>query len=802
VALPLQLRYAVRLLVKNPGFSLAAILVLALGIGANTAIFTVVRAVLLAPLPYKDPDRLVRLFESRVVADNPYNVVSPENYRDWLAQASSYEQMAAVGGIGFALSSASGQLPELLTAQMVSANLFDTLGVRPARGRVFTPEEDSLEAPRLTILSDALWRRRFASDPNVIGANIRLDGENYSVIGIMPPGFDYPGPGIQLWVSMWRHEPKGSQHSRGNHHLSIVGRLKPGVTVSQANTELDGIARRIHQAALAKGELTGKGAAVSPLAERTVARVKPMLVMLVGAVACVLLIACVNVTNLLLTRALARRREVAIRAAIGATRGQLLRQFLTESLLLAGIGAALGIWLAIWATDALVRRAGDIPRIEEAGINSDVFWFTVSVALLTGIVVGLAPALASSRVDLTSTMQEGGRASTPGKRTGLFRDTLVAVEVALSLMLLIGCGLLLKSFLKLRSVDAGYTADRVLTMGISLPSSRYSTNPQRVAFFETMLERTRSIPGVLAAGMVTIPPLAGHWSDESITIEGRPPLPPGQFQQALNRTADPDYFRVLGIPLKQGRFFTSADRLDAPPVMIISEAFARAYFPGEDPLGKRVILGGPREIVGVVGDVRKQLQLDPEPTMYSPLFRGSASNTTLVVRTAGDPASLAIPIQKELGRLDSDLPAISVRTMDQIAEGGTGQRRFGLTLLTLFAGLAVVLAAIGLYGVLSYSIEQRTAELGIRLALGASTGQIARMVLWQGMKPAALGIVAGLAGGAAATQLLETLLYGVKPADPQVLAGVVALIVLVSAAACLVPAWRSTRIDPVVALRS
>jgi putative ABC transport system permease protein len=667
---------------------------------------------------------------------------------------------------------------------------------------VFTAQEDVLEGPLVAVLSDALWRRRFAADPNIVGSNIRLDGENYSVIGIMPPDFAYPDAGTQVWVSLWRQLSKQAQHSRGNHRLNILARLKPGVTVAQARTELDGIAKRIYQTSLNTGEVTGKGANVTTLAEQTVARVKPMLVMLSGAVACVLLIACVNVTNLLLTRALARRREIAIRAALGATRGQLLRQFLTESLLLAGCGAALGIALAMWTTVALVRRAGDIPRIEHAGVNSEVLWFTIAIAFLTGVAVGLAPALSSSRADLAGTMQEGGRSATIGKRTSWLRDSLVAVEVALSLVLLIGCGLLLKSFVKLRGVDAGYSAEHVLTLRVALPASKYATDAQRVVFFETLLERTRALPGVESAGMVTVVPLAGHWSDETFTIAGHPPLAPGQFLDALTRTADPDYFRTLGVPLKKGRFFTRADRLEQGNKAIVSEAFVQKFMPGEDPIGQHINLGGPREIVGVVGDVRKLQAIDPQPTMYYPLLRGGASSTTLVIRTAVAPEFLAIPAQKELGRIDPDLPAIDVRTMDQIAEGGTTQRRFGLTLLSLFAGLAVVLASIGLYGVLAYSIEQRTTEMGIRIALGASAGKLARMVLWQGLKPAGIGIAIGLVGGAAATRLLETLLFDVKPADPQVLAAVVVLLLLISAMACFVPAWRSTRIDPVVALRN
>jgi predicted permease len=805
VTAPLQLRYALRVLAKTPVFTLAAVLVLALGIGANTAIFTVVRAVLLAPLPYRDADRLVRLYERFVVSgDEAYNVVSPQNYRDWIDQSQSFEQIAAIGDASFTLTSADGTLPEVINGEFASANLFPTLGVTPALGRAYASSEDDLKAPLLAVIGDSLWRRRFAADPSVIGSQIKLNGVSYTLLGVMPPGFDYPASGTQIWVSLWRHLQANSQHSRGNHRLSLVARLRSGVSVAAAGTELEGIAQRIHQLALNTGEITGKGANVAPLAEMMVARVRPTLLALFGAVACVLLIACVNVTNLLLARAAARRREVAIRAALGAGRRQLLAQFLTESLLLSISGAGLGLLLASWGSSTLIRMAGDLPRIDGAGVNGVVLWFTLAIAILTGVSVGLVPAFSASRVALASAMHEGGRASTAGRSRTLFRDALVAAEVALSLMLLIACGLMLKSFARARAVDAGYSVHDAITLRVVLPSSRYRSDAQRLAFYETLLERVRALPGAVSAGLVTIPPLAGHWGDQTFTIVGRPPLPPGQFMDALNRSADPDYFRTLGIPLKRGRFFEPTDRLDHADKAIISEAFVSTFLPGEDPIGQHIQLGTSIfEIVGVVGDVRKVVELEPQPTMYFPQFSGSAGSNviTLVVRTQGDPNALAMPVQRELSRLDPQMPATAVRTMEEIADNAVKQRRFTLVLLSLFAGLAVLLASIGLYGVLAYNTQQRTGELGIRMALGASGTAIVRLVLAQGLKPALAGILIGLAGGAAATRLLESLLFGVKPSDPQVLAGVVIVIAAVSAAASLLPAWRATRIDPATALR-
>ena len=797
-----DVRYALRTLSRNPGFSLAAILVLALGIGANTAIFTVVRAVLLAPLPYRDPGRLVLLYERNVIGETAFNVVSAPNYLDWQRDARSFEQMAIWGDWSSSLSAHDGGLPENVKGAICSYNLFATLGVQPALGRAFLPEDDTADAARSVIISDAFWRRRFAADPRVIGSQIRLDDKPHTVIAVMPAGFDYPTSDTQEWLPVWQNVPANAKQQRGNHRFNVVARLKPGIRVEQARTEIDNLARRIKQQN--PTTLTGEGGNAVSLADRIVARVRPLLITLLGAVACVLMIACVNVANLLLARAAGRKREIAIRSALGASRVQLAKGFLWESLLLSIGGAGCGLILAAFGTDLLIKMAGAIPRIEAVRVNGTVLWFTAIVAVLTGIVVGLVPAFASMRAGLAQPMQEGGRSSTASRGRALFRDVLVAVEVALSLMLLIGAGLMLKSFQKLRAVDPGFIPDRVLTIGsVTLAGDRYK-RAQKTEFYETLVAKVSAMPGVESAGLVTWLPLGGHWSDTTFTIEGRPPLAPGQFLDALVRSADPGYFHAMGIPVKRGRVFTAADRLEAADKAIISESMAARFFPNEDPIGKRLRMSETDvfEIVGIVGDVKSNLASPMEPAMYFPLLRGTLSSATLVVRAVGDPNTLSLPIQRVMHNLDPDLPAVTVKTMDETAQGATSQSRFGLTLIALFAGLAVFLASIGLYGVLAYSTQQRTNELGIRVALGAASSDITRLVMAQGMKPAAIGIIGGLAGGAAATRLLQSLLYEVNPTDPAVITLVVALLAIVAMAACFIPALRASRIDPVVALRA
>ena len=798
-----DIRYALRALSRNRGLSVAAILVLALGIGANSAIFTVIRAVLLAPLPYHDPDRLVRLYERDVVSSgNPTNVVSAPNFYDWRDTAASFSSMGLYAEQNANYSPSDGGLPEKLAASICDAGFFPTLGVQAALGRTFREEDDRLDADRVVVISSALWRRRFSGSPKALGSTVRFDGEAYTVVGVMPSAFDFPSTAVQVWFPVSRVLKPNFKQMRGNHRFNAVARLKPGVGVSQARTELDGIARRIKEQN--PTSLTGKGANVLLLADRMVARVRPMLLVLLGAVACVLLIACVNVGNLLLARAVAARREVAVRAALGAGRARIARQFLTESLLLSLGGAALGTVFAVFGTAALIRMAGYIPRIETVRVNLAVLAFTAGVAVLTGLAVGLVPAWTSSMASLTEAMQEGGRSSTAGRGRTLFRDCLIAVEVALSLMLLTGAGLMLKSFTKIRAVDPGFHPERVLTVDFSLPAQHYPDPSKTAQFYRDLLDRVRATPGVQSAGLVTVAPLQGHFMDTTFTVEGRPPLPTGQFLDAVVRSADPGYFQAAGIRVVRGRVFTAAEWLEAGNKSVITESMAAAFFPNEDPIGKRFRLSDKDlfEIVGIVGDARQNLASAPEPAMYFPILRGTVNFASLLVRAAGDPNLLSLPIQKEMRSLDPDLPAVTVRTMDEIMWGSTEQNRFGLILIGLFALLAVILAAIGLYGVLAYSVGRRAGELGVRMALGADGLAIIRLIVLQGLKPALAGIVVGLLAGSVANGWIRTQVYEVSPGDTAVAATVAVLLIAITLLACIIPAWRASRIDPSSALRS
>ncbi|HLK69744.1 MAG TPA: ABC transporter permease [Bryobacteraceae bacterium] len=796
-----DLRYAFRKLLRTPGFTLAAVLVLALGIGANSAIFTVIRAVLLAPLPYPHPERLVNLFERNVVSETAFNTVSAPNLYDWQRDAHGFEQMAFYGEYGTSFWPDDGGLPENIRGAICSYNLFATLGAQPALGRTFTAADDVRGATPVVIISDSLWKQRFGGRPEVIGQKARLGSEPHTIVGVMPAGFDYPRAEVQVWLPVWQKVPTQARQERGNHRFMALARLKPGVSVEAARTELDGIAQRIRQQH--PEELTGKGANVVRMDERMVSGVRPMLLVLLGAVACVLLIACVNVTNLLLARAVSRRREVAVRVALGANRAQIVKQFLAESSILSLAGAVLGLGIAMAGTGVLIRMAGYIPRIQNLQVNGAVLSFTAAVSLAVGVAVGLVPALWSWRAGLASAMQEGGRSATAGRRRGMFRDALVAAEIALSLMLLAGAGLMLKSLSKLHGVAPGFATERVLVVDFSLPGSM-KPEARVAAFYRDLVEQVRSQPGVQSAGLVTVAPLAGHFMDFTFTIEGRPPLPQGHFLDAVVRSADPGYFQAMGIPVKRGRVFNDADGLEAAGKAVISESMASTFFPGEDPIGKRLRIGDPPtcEIIGIVGDTRQNLAQAPEPVVYFPLYQGRFTFASLMVRAAGDPNLLSLPLQKILRSLAPDMPAVTVKTVDEMMDGATSQSRFGLTLIALFALLAVGLAAIGLYGVLAYSVGQRTSEFGIRMALGAAAPEITRLVLWQGLKAASIGIAAGLAGAMATARLLRSVLFEVSPNDPWVMLAVAALIALVAIVASFVPTWRATRIDPVAALRA
>ena len=806
-----DVRFALRQLRNHPGFAIVAVLVLALGLGGNAAMFSVVNAVLLQPLPYADPQRLVALFERDVVGDEPFNVVAPANFLDWQKQARNFEQIAASGETAFNLASATGSFtPERIHGSYCSANLFATLGVAPVLGRSFRDEEDRPGAARVAVIGYDLWQHRFGGAPDVIHRQIRLDSELYDIVGVMPRNFAYPYRTVKAWVPIERHLNAETLQSHSYHMLTVIGRLRPGVSVEQARAEIDGIARRFKQEH--PEEVAGKGGNAVPLYDYSVKGVRVSLLVLFGAVGCVLIIACVNVANLLLTRALGRQREVAIRSAVGATRVRIVRQLLTESVILSLLGGAGGLVLASLVTDALAAHAPDaayLPGIDRIGVDQWVFLFTFGIAFLTGIAAGLFPAFQGSRSDIVESLK--GRSVSTGRSHARFRDVLVAAEVALSLVLLAGAGLLLRSFSRLQNVHTGVRTDHTLTMAIALPEASYKTRAQVSGFYRQMIERVQALPGVQAAGLVTCAPVDGHCGDNVFEIEGRK-LPPGKLIDALYRQADPGYFKAAGIPLLEGRTFTprdgtGLDDMDPPlGVVVVSESWAKSFLPGEDPMGKRMYFQrdsatrkNPHfEIVGVVGDVVKHLDAPVQPTMYFPLANHEAY---IVMHTSGDPHSVASAARHEINALDHDLPVFEIRTMDEIIGHSAQNREFSVLLLGLFAALALGLAAIGLYGVLSYIVSQRTAEIGIRMALGAPSSEVRRLILVQGMKPALVGIAAGLIGAAFGTKLLSGLLFGIGAGDPLTFVSVPLVLLTVAVIACLIPAIRATRIDPTFALR-
>ena len=798
-----DIRFAARGLRRDAGFACLAILTLALGIGVNTSLFTVVNSVLLHPLPYPEPDRLVSLFERSVGTDSDEdNPVASGQFLDWQRDATSFQQMSLVGDDSANLSDGGGTLPEAIETRWCSYNLFSILGVQPVYGRFFTQDDDRAGANGTVVLSYGLWKRRYASDPATIGRTILLNTKPYTVIGVLPSWFDYPDTRVQLWLPVAQVTAERDQSSRGSHRFYVTARLKPGVTVAQASAELDAIQQRIHRQF--PDELVGKHARAYSLHETLVHDVRTTLYVLMGAVVCVLLIACLNVANLFVARAATRRRETAVRAALGGSRRRLIQEQLTESLLMTLLGGALGTLLAYAGVRWLVALRGDLPLINSIHFDRETLFFTVAITLLSGIFAGLLPALFGTRMETFSPLKESTRSIGGGRTRTRLRTVLLTAEVSLTVVLLIGAGLLLKSFAELRSVNMGCATASVLTMGISLPDAKYDYGPPKTEFFDNLLSRVRSTPGVSAAGFVTVVPGNGHFSDNTFSIEGRA-TQPGEFLDAAVRSADPDYFRAMDIPLRRGRYFANSDQRENANGMVISESMARQFFPGEDPLGKTLIIdwnGHPHyEIVGIVGDVISDLNHPPEPTMYVPLNEGRDGTGTLVVRSNRDVTALAVPVQKEVAAIDPDLPVSDVLTMEDIIGKSASGARFDALLILLFAALALLLAAVGLYGLLSYLVTQRTSEIGLRVALGAQQSGVLRMMLVDGLRPTVIGLILGLAGGAASAQLIRGLLFNVHPLDPLIFVAVTAVIVGVALAAGFAPAWRASRLDPMDALR-
>ena len=812
-----DLRYSWRSLWRSPGFTLVALLTLALGIGANSSIFSVINAALLKDLPYPKPDQLVLLFERGVVkkSGGP-GPASLANFLDWQAQSHSFAAMAAERENQFNLGGAErGFMPERIQGAICSWSLFPTLGVQPLLGRPFTREEDKHGARAVAVISYGLWQRRFGGSPDVLNRRLRLDSENYDIVGVMPRGFTYPERKVDVWAPVQHVLDEETITSRGSHQFYVIARVRDGISRQQALAELDAVAHQVYTAH--PGELIGRGAAMRPLSEEGSRDSKTALLVLFGAVGCLLLIACVNIANLLLARGSERRRELSIRAALGAGRARLQGQLLTESVLLSLLGAAVGLVLAYGFTTFLAARApvllqrSDIDTTAEIGLDIWVFLFTAGVALLTGLATGLVPAWQAARTDLTAGLKESGRSSTANRSQRRFRGTLVMVEVALSVVLLVAAALLLRSFGELRNVNPGVNIDRVLTAGLSLPEARYAKREQVSAFARQVVDRLQSLPGVRSAGLVSCLPVGGYCGDRIFNIDGRP-QPPGEFVYALYRAVSPGYFAAAGIPLLAGRTLNQQDNIgfdDEHPrdsAVVISQSMARKFWPNQDALGQRIRFGDEKgshyRVVGIVGDVRIRLDEDPQPALYTSLYEGSETDFHALIHTLGDPVAIAGAVRQAISGLDPDIPAFEIRTMASVLDESAARREFTAFLLGMFAALALALAAVGLYGVLSYAVAQRTAEIGIRMALGAAHSQVRRLVLLEGMRPALAGVILGIIGAAWATQFLRTLLFGVSTRDPATFIAVPVLLLSVAIAACAIPAWRATRVDPATALRS
>jgi predicted permease len=799
-----DLRFSLRTLRRTPGFTVIAILVMALGIGANVALFTVVRGVLLKPLPFDHPDRLVMLYEAGLHEDDTAgsNLVSGGMYAEWKNQNRSYSSLALAQGIRVGLSGSGGQLPEKLYSALFSWDLLRTLGVQPALGRDFTQADDSPAANGTVLLSWGLWKRRYGGDPAILNQTIILDARPFTVIGVMPAWFDFPDPSTQLWTPVYHDEPENTMISYSDHMFSVVGRLKPGVSAAQGVADLSIISQRIHNAHL-NDPFVFRSAMSRPLLEHIVGEIKKPLYVLLDATCCLLLIACLNVANLLVARAAARRKELAIRTALGGGWLRLMCERLMECLLLSVSGGALGLLLAFAALHWLTQTRQDLSRVESIHIDGVVAAFTVGVIVLCALFSGLIAAFSTSDKRILGALHEAARSVSGGSARATLRRVLLTLEVGLTVILLIGAGLLLKSYERLRSADMGCITQDVITMHLGLPDARYATPAQRANFYDALLDRVRALPGVDAAGFSTLVPGQGDGMNWTFSIVEHPPLPQGSGLSALSRWADPKYFGAMGIPILRGRTFDGGKRLDAANEVIISQSFAGQYFPGEDPLGRHLRVRGQNAvIVGIVGDTRYEIGETPKPVQYYPLDAGVENVGTLVIRSSHDPEQFALPVQRIVSEMDHDLPVSDGLTMNQLLSKSTVDQSFNTALLVAFATVSLVLAAVGLFGVMSYIAAQRTTEIGIRVALGAKREQVMRKMLLDGMRPAVFGLVVGLAASLEASQLMRDLLYEIEPLDPAVYAAVAATLLAVAAFACIVPAWRASRLDPMQALRA
>lgn len=799
-----DLRYAIRTLLKKPAFTLVAIVTLALGIGATTAIFTVVDAALLRTLPYKSPDRLFHVWESTPQKEYGQREFSYPDYQDY-QKNQAFDGLAAYTG-GGGIMTGRGE-PERVFSPRASANLFSVLGVEPALGRTFQAGDDQRGAPLVAVLTYAMWQRRFGGDPAIIGQTLIINDENYTVVGVLPDSFQFALRPADLWLP---YQPTDNQLTRRYMHgTNVIGRLKPGVNVEQAQTELGLIASRIEHEF--KDSHAGTGVRLVPLQEQIIGQVKPILLVLLAAVGFVLLIACANVASLLLTRSLSRQKEVAIRTALGATRGRVIRQLLTESMLLSLVGGAAGVLIAYWGVDALIAtlpqaQLSALPFLNSLRIDSNILLFSFGLSLLTGLVFGLAPALQSSRPDLNEVLKEGGRSSGVSSSHRL-RSLLVTTEIALAVVLLIGAGLMMKSLLHLLQSNIGFNAQNVLTMTVVLPAGKYSEASRQVMFYDQLGERVRSIPGVSGSGTVNILPLQSG-NTTRFFVEGDPVPQPGQEIEANIRVTNESYFQTLGVPLIAGRMFDDRDNSNGPGVVIIGKSVADRVFAGRDPIGRKLVYtsiqGPPDTVVGVVGDV-KVTGLDEaiRPVLYYPFRQLPSMGTNLVVRTSADPSALAGTLRNEIRALEPETAIFNVRSMEEVigVSPAAFMRRFPALLIGIFAGVALLLSSIGIYGVISYSVSQQTHYIGVRMALGANASDILKMVLKQGLSLALIGIGVGLVAALALTRLLRSLLFEVQTSDIQTFAMVVVTLLMVALVACFIPARRATKVDPLTALR-
>ncbi|MEP7343456.1 MAG: ABC transporter permease [Acidobacteriota bacterium] len=806
-----EARYGFRMLVKNPGFTLVIVLTLALGIGANSALFSVVNAVLLQPLPFAEAERLVTVWNVNTKEGGNGFSVSYPDFNDYRAQQQSFERMAAFRTRDLTLTGM-GEAVRLRGAT-VTSDLLPLLGVAPRLGRVFTPEEDKA-GNHAAILSDTLWRTRFKADPNAVGRTVSINSQSYTIVGVMPPKFTFPisSDPAELWIgAAIDNEGAGAlTNQRGNHTIEIIGRLKPGATLGQAQAEMSRIAEALEKQH--PGENPDTGALLVPFFERVVGDVKLALLLLLGAVGCVLLIACGNVANLLLARAASRQKEVAVRAALGANRWRVVRQLLVESVLLALLGGEAGLLVAWWGTDLLLKLVpGGLPRVGETALNARVLGFTLLISVVTGVLFGLVPALHSSKFDLVTMLKEGGRGTGDGGRSNRTRNTLIVAQVAIAFVLLVCAGLLANSFWRLQQVNPGFDPKNVLTFRVSLPVTRYAQNEQVESFYQRLTSRVAALPGVTSVSATSVLPLSGQNSGVGFAIEGVPTEPNKPFpNESSLRIVQPGYFGTMKITLLQGRDFDARDTLMGSQVVIINETLARKHFAGQNPIGRRINPSFAidqrgiqwREIIGIVKDVHHaSLKEAADEESYVSHAQAPVNTITMVARTNNDPHNLIASVRREVGALDGELPIFNVRTLEENLSRSLAQQRFNTLLLVIFGGVALLLTAVGLYGVLAYSVTQRTHEFGIRLALGAQAGNVLGLVLQQGMKLTLIGVGIGLIGALALTRLMAGFVFGVGVTDPMTFAAIALLLITIALFACYIPARRATKVEATVALR-